>query len=209
MKLQQLVSIFIISIFISSCGTKSIGGMKKNIDEKSNEISDLINFFKEIVPENYKVRIQYNASENVDLFVYESIQGFRARKIFGQWNVNIGDIKETSKTDYENQNQGKTTSLELVNAKLKWNSEIYNVLYEKLEDANCIGITNNEPIVIEYGFSGMALLSFMAFDHNLTIVEQEEYSDDCMSMFYKKNIALRYESGATGSMCTPEFKRNK
>jgi len=210
MKILQLVNILIVSMFLSSCGMNSIEGMKNNIDERTNEIADLKNYFHEIIPENYIVRIQYNSSKNVDLFVYGPTQDSTKReKLFGQWDVNLKDYKETSQTDYEKKYQGKTKSLELVTSKLNWTTETFIELYEKLEKANCIGICNRKPVEIEYGFSGMALLSFLIFDENLTVEQQEEYSDDCMSMFYRENIVLKYGSGAIGSLCTPEFKRQK
>jgi len=208
MKTHNLISILIISIFLSSCGMNSIEGMKNNIDEKSNEITDLKNYFDEIVPENYLVRIQYNSSNNVDLFVYESIQDSSKREeLFEQWDVKLDDYKDTPQTEFEKKYHGKIKSLELVKNKLNWTTETFSELYEKLAEANCIGICNTNPVEIEYGFSGMALLSFLVFDENLTVEQQEEYSDDCMSMFYKENIVLSYGSGATGSLCTPEFKR--
>jgi len=186
----------------------SIEGMKKNIDKKSIEITELKNYFNEIVPENFMVRIQYNSSNNVDLFVYESTPDSTERqKLFGQWKVNLDNYEETPQTEYEKEYHGKTKSLELVMNKLNWTRETFTKLYDKLEKANCIGICNRKPVEIEYGFSGMALLSFLVFDENLTAEQQEEYSDDCMNMFYKENIVLSYGSGATGSLCTPEFKR--
>lgn len=208
MKIQHHISLLIILIFLSSCGMNSIEGMKNNIDKKSNEITDLKNYFNEIVPDNYIVRIQYNSSSNVDLFVYEPIQDSTEReKLFGQWDVDLDIYQETHQTEYEKKYHGKTKSLEIVKNKLNWTSETFSELYKKLEEAHCIGICNRKPIEIEYGFSGMALLSFLVFDENLSIEQQEEYSDDCMSMFYKDNIVLNYGSGATGSLCTPEFKR--
>lgn len=186
----------------------SIEGMKDNIDEKSSEIIDLKNYFDKIVPENYIVRIQYNSSDNVDLFVYETVRDSTEREnLFGQWDVSTDNYKETPQTDYEKEYGGKTKSLEVVKSKLNWTRDIFSKLYDKIDKANCIGICNRKPLEIEYGFSGMALLSFLVFDKNLTVEQQEEYSDDCMSMFYKENIVLNYGSGATGSLCTPEFNR--
>ncbi|WP_339923704.1 hypothetical protein, partial [uncultured Cyclobacterium sp.] len=206
MKVQHLISLLIIPIFLSSCGMNSIEGMKNNIDEKSNEIADLKNYFSEIVPENFTVRIQYNSSDNIDLFIYEPIGDSPKREqLFGQWDVDIDNYIETPQTKYEKKYRGKTKSLELVKNMLNWNRETFSNLYDKLEKANCIGIRSRNPVEIEYGFSGMALLSFSVFDENLTAEQQEEYSDDCMSMFYKENIVLNYASGATGSLCTPEF----
>lgn len=186
----------------------SIEGMKKNIDEKSIEITELKNYFNTIVPENFVVRIQYNSSNNVDLFVYEpTTDSTKRQKLFGQWKVNLDNYKETTQTEYEKEYPGKTNSLELVMNKLNWSRETITKLYDKLEKANCIGICNRNPVEIEYGYSGMALLSFLVFDENLTVEQQEVYSDDCKNMFYKENIVLSYQSGATGSLCTPEFKR--
>ena len=107
-------------MFISSCGMNSIEGMKNNIDEKSKEIMDLKNYFIEIVPENYVIRIQYNSSNNVDLFVYEPIGDSTKREnLFGQWDINLDNYKETPQTDYEKKYHGKTKSLKLVKDKLK------------------------------------------------------------------------------------------
>ncbi len=197
-------------MFISSCGTESIESMKNNIDKKSKEIIDLKNYFNEIVPPNYIVRIQYNSSNNVDLFVYEPIgDSTKREKLFGQWDLNLDNYKETPQTDYEKKYHGKTKSLKLVEERLNWDRNTFRNLHKKLSIANCIGISNRKPVVIEYGFSGMALLSFLVFDESLTKEEKDEYSDDCMQMFYKENIVLNYGSGAIGSICTPEFERKK
>ena len=108
--------------------------MKNNIDEKSNEIADLKNYFIEIIPENYIVRIQYNSSKNVDLFVYEPTQDSMKRdKLFGQWDVNFKDYKETPQTDYEKKYHGKTKSLELVNPRCSYfDISIWKSIYWQL-----------------------------------------------------------------------------
>jgi len=208
MKNHNYISILIISLLLSSCGMESIEGMKKNIDKKSNEINELKNYFNEIVPENFIISIQYNSYNNVDLFVHEpTSDSTKRQELFGQWKVNLDNYEETPQNEFETENHEKTNSLKLVMNKLNWTRETFAKLYDKLEKANCIGICNRNPVEIEYGFSGMALLSFLVFDENLTAEQQEEYSDDCMRMFYKENIVLNYGSGATGSLCTPEFKR--
>ena len=99
--------------------------------------------------------------------------------------------------------------MELVKEKLNWNRDTFRNLFKKLENANCIGICNRKPVRIEYGFSGMALLSFLVFDEDLLDNQKEEYSDDCMQMFYRNNIVLKFDSGAIGNSCTPEFVRKK
>ncbi len=197
-------------MFISSCGMNSIDGMKNNIDNNSKEIIELKNYLNEIVPKDYEIRLQYNSVSNIDFFVYKQTDDSTTReKIFGKWDVNLNNYKKTLPAKYEKNNEGKTKSLELVLNELNWNRETLSKLYDKLDNINCIGIYSGKPLEIEYGFSGMALLSFYVFDKNLTPEQQEEYSDDCMNMFYKENIVLNYGSGATGSLCTPEFNRKK
>jgi hypothetical protein len=133
MKAKHLISILIISILFSSCGMNSIEGMKDNIDEKSSEIIDLKNYFDKIVPENYIVRIQYNSSNNVDLFVYETVRDSTEREnLFGQWDVSIDNYKETPQTDYEKEYGGKTKSLEVVKSKLNWTRELI-LMYLKMD----------------------------------------------------------------------------
>lgn len=209
MKTLYRIHILILSLFISSCDMSSIEDMKTTIDQKSTEIMDLKAYFTEIVPENYIIRIQYNSHKNIDLFVYAPIGTTQKREtLFGQWNVNLNSYKAANQTEYEKTHHGKTNSLEEVKEKLHWNRETFNTLYDKLENANCVGISNRNPIQVEYGYSGMALLSFSVFDEDLTPEQQAVYSDGCMTLFYKKNIVLRYGSGAEGGQCTEGFQRN-
>ncbi|MCU0349018.1 MAG: hypothetical protein MUC59_18915 [Saprospiraceae bacterium] len=184
--------------------------MKNNIDKKSKEIKELKDYFNEIVPPNYIIRIQYNSSNNIDLFVYElNASSTKTEDLFGQWDVDLDTYKNPTQTDYKIQKNDETKSLEFVTEKLNWNRETFKNLYKKLNTADCIGICNRKPVEIEYGFSGMALLSFLVFDDDLTDKQKEEYSDDCTQMVYKENIVLQYGSVATGSLCTPEFIRKK
>ena len=59
-------------------------------------------------------------------------------------------------------------------------------LYNKLDNVNCMGISNRNPTKIEYGFKGMGAFSYLIFDENLNLELQEKYSDDCSQMFYKE-----------------------
>jgi hypothetical protein len=207
---QKVINIIIVLLFFSNCGMNSINGLKNNYDKNSSQIIELKNYFIKIVPPNYIIRIQFNSSNNIDLFIYEPIgDSTKQEKLFGQWDVDLDNYKESNKTKLERNHQGETKSLELVVERLNWNRETFNELYKKLNDANCIGICNRKPVEIEYGFMGMGLLSYLVFEEKLTAEQQEKFSDDCMQMFYKNNIVLQFGSGATGSMCTPEFKRKK
>lgn len=161
MKKFKVINALILFILVSGCGMKSVGGLKSNYDEKSTQIIELRDYFNSIVPLGYLVRIQYNSASNIDLFVYKEIENSTRRsEIFGQWDIDLDSNIATSTAEY----QEKIKPFEVVKEKLNWNRETFKYLYKYLEKANCIGICNKNPIEIEYGFMGMALLSYMVFD---------------------------------------------
>jgi hypothetical protein len=211
MKLQNTV-ILIILLLITSCGMKSKQGLTKNYDENKTGIIELKNYFRTIIPEGYLVRIRYESSDDIDLFVYEPIENSeKFELLFQQWNLDLDNYDPKPQTEYEKKYHGKTNSLEIVKEKLDWTDETFLELYNKLDNVNCMGISvsNRIPTEIEYGFKGMGVFSYLIFDENLNLELQEKYSDDCSKMFYMENIVLSYGSGAVGSFCTPEFKRTK
>ncbi len=210
MKLQNTVFL-IISIFIASCGMKSKQGLTKNYDENKTEILELKDYYNKIVPKDYLIRIRYNSSDNIDLFVYQPIENSEKRELlFQQWDLDIDDYEpENPRSDYDKKYHGITNSFIEVKEKLNWTNKTFIELYNKLDNVNCMGISNRNPTEIEYGFKGMGVFSYLIFDENLNLELQEKHSDDCSQMFYKENVVLNYGSGAIGSFCTPEFKRTK
>lgn len=184
--------------------------MTENYDKNKSEIIKLKNYFNEIVPKGFIVSIRYESSDEINLFVYEPIENSEENELlFQQWNFNLDDYKPKAQTEYEKKYNGKTNSLEIVKEKLNWTDETFTELYNKLDNVNCMGISNGNSTEIEYGFKGMGVFSYEIFDENLSKELQKKYSDDCSQMFYKDSIVLKYGSGAVGSLCTPEFKRTK
>jgi hypothetical protein len=210
MKQQNLI-ILILVLFLSSCGMKTKEGLTENYDENKNGIIELKNFYNNTVPKDFIVRIRYNSSDNIDLFVYQPTENSEKHELlFQQWNLDIDDyVPENPRSDYDKKYHGITNSFEEVKEKLNWTNETFAKIYDKLDDVNCMGITNGNPTEIEYGFKGMGMFSYLIFDENLNSELQEKHSDDCTQMFYKENVVLSYGSGAIGSLCTPEFKRNE
>ena len=210
MKPRNIV-ILTILLLSTSCGMKSKKGLTENYDENKIGIIELKEYFSNIVPDGFLVRIRYNSSDNIDLFVYQPIANTEKRELlFQQWDLDIDDYEpEYPRSDYDKKYHGKTNSLETVKEKLNWTNKTFEELYGKLDNVNCMGISNRNPTEIEYGFKGMGVFSYLVFDENLNLEMQEKYSDDCSQMFYKENVVLSYGSGAIGSFCTPEFKRNK
>lgn len=208
--MKQNYLYILIIIFLSSCGSKSKTDLINNYEKHSTELNELKEYFNRIVPKDYLVRIRYDSSDEIDFFVYEPIPNSEKRELlFRKWNIDYDDYKAIPQTDYEKKYHGKTNSLELVKEKLNWTNNTFSELYKKLENVNCMGISNRKPTEIEYGFKGMGMFSYLVFEENLNSELQEKYSDDCSQMFYKDNVVLVYGSGAIGSFCIPEFKRTK
>jgi len=210
MKQQNIIILFVL-IFISSCGMKTKQGLTENYDENKTEILELKNHYNKIVPKDFIIRIRYNSSDNIDFFVYQPIENSeKLETLFQQWNLDIDDyVPENPRSDYDKKYHGITNSFLEVKEKLNWTNQTFIDLYNKLDNVNCMGISNRNPTEIEYGFKGMGVFSYLIFDENLNAELQEKYSDDCSQMFYKENVVLNYGSGAIGSFCTPEFKRTK
>jgi hypothetical protein len=207
---KRIFYLFFTAFFIWGCGDKNSSDLKRNYEHKSKNIKELKEYFEKIVPKNYSVRIRYNSSDDIDLFVYEQTNiSDKNDLLFQQWNVDFEDYEEPKDSEYNSKYDGKTKSLDLVKKKLKWNNNTFKELYEKLENVNCIGISDGNPTTLEYGYRGMGVLSYLLFDHSLNKEEQKEYSDDCSQIFYKDNIVFTFNSGATGSFCIPDFKRTK
>ena len=207
---QQPILILTIILFVTSCGMKSKQDLTENYDENKSKIIELKDYFNKIIPENYLVTIRYNASDNINLFVYQPVKNSENHELlFQQWDLDLDNYEPQPQTEYEKQYHGITNSLEILKEKLNWTDETFVELYKKLDNINCIGISNGKPTEIEYGFKGMGVFSYLIFDENLNTALQEKHSDDCSQMFYKDNVVLSYGSGAVGSFCTPEFKRTK
>lgn len=190
---------------------KTKQGLTENYDENKTKILELKNHYNKIVPKNFIIRIRFNSSDNIDLFVYQPIENLEKHELlFQQWDLDIEDYEpDNPRSDYDKKYHGKTNSFKEVKEKLNWTNQTFIDLYNKLDNINCMGISNRNPTEIEYGFKGMGVYSYLIFDENLNLELQEKYSDDCSQMFYKENVVLNYGSGAIGSFCTPEFKRTK
>jgi hypothetical protein len=205
---KRIFYLLFITIFISGCDDKDLSDLKRNYEGNSKDIKELKEYFEKIVPKNYDVTIRYNSSDNVNLFVYEPTNiPDKNDLLFQQWNVDFVDFEEPKDSHYNSEYDGKTKSLEAVKKKLNWTNNTFTELYEKMENVNCIGISNGNPVELEYDFRGMGVLSYLIFDHNLNKEEQKKYSNDCSQMFYKENIVFIFSPGAIGSFCIPDFKR--
>ena len=205
----RILFIGLFTILFINCGnSKRKSDLIANYEEHSSEILKVMDYFDKIVPENFKVRIRYDSADEIDLFVYEKLNDTTDYELlFRKWNINFENYIEETQSDYDKKYNGKINSLELIKTKLNWSNKTIKELYEKLENANCIGVSNSEPIVIEYGFNGMGVYSYKIFKENTKEELIEKYNDGCINIYYKENIVLSYGGGAIGMQCFEDYKR--
>ncbi|MFD0860579.1 hypothetical protein ACFQ1M_00040 [Sungkyunkwania multivorans] len=205
----RYVFLGIVSFFLFSCGhSKRKSDLIANYEEHSTEIMNVKNYFEQIVPENFNVRIRYESSDEIDLIVYERLNDSTDKELlFRKWNIDIDNYIEEPQSDYDKKYHGKTNSFELTKTKLNWTNETIEELYDKLEIADCIGISNWEPVEIEYGYNGLGVYSYKIFNEKLNGELIEKYNDGCNDIYYKDNIVLSYAGGAIGMQCFEDYKR--
>jgi len=208
MKIRILI-IGLLTILLVSCGkSKRKSDLIANYEERSSEIMKVADYFEQIVPQNFKVRIRYESSDEIDLVVYEKLNDTTDNELlFRKWNIDIENYVEEPQSDYDKKYHGKTNSFELTKTKLNWTNETIDELYEKLEIADCIGISNWEPVEIEYGYNGLGVYSYKIFNEKLNEELIEKYNDGCNNIYYKENIVLSYGGGAIGMQCFEDYKR--
>jgi hypothetical protein len=205
----RILFISLLTILFISCGnSKRKSDLIANYEKRSFEIKEVMNYFEGIVPENFNVQIRYESSDEINLEVYERLNDtMKNELLFRKWNIDIDDYIEESQSDYDKKYNGKTNSFELTKNKLNWTNETIEKLYEKLESANCIGISNWEPIEIEYGYNGLGVYSYKIFKEKLNEEQIEKYNDGCNNIFHKDNIVLSYGGGAIGMQCFEDYYR--
>jgi hypothetical protein len=196
-----------ISLLLLSC-TKSKSDLIANYEEHSIEINSVADYFKRIVPPNFKVRIRYEDSDEIDLVVYEKISDTTDNELlFRKWNIDIENYEPEPQSDYDKKYNGKTNSFELTKTKLNWTNETIIELFKKIEEAGCIGISSWEPMVIEYDYRGLGVYSYKIFKEELNEQLIEKYNDSCTNIYYKDNIVLSYNGGAIGMQCFEDYKQ--
>ncbi len=153
----------------------------ESYDKKEQEISQLINYFKTIIPDSTNIEIEFTSDE-----------------IIGIFHVSKGEMKNDNFDIKIHSSETKHLLKEL-----NWTSKELTCLKEKLDAADCISISSGDPISVGWKRIGMGLYSYYIFDKNLPDSLITEYNDKCTYIFYKENIVFHYGGGAIGPNCFP------
>lgn len=191
---QRKLMIGLMDVF-SSMPTSSKKQLIQNIDTNYSNILALKTFFKNIVPTDYSIYIEFKPPEKI-LKLDESIDFWVFRKdkktknsevVFQEWNIELKSTKLDS-------------LLKLTTLKRKDLQDLKHYL----DKANCISVSNRNEFEIGYARSGMGKYSYLIFDKPLSKEDQKKYNNGCEYIFYKDNIVLEYGGGAIGSQCFPD-----
>lgn len=152
---------------------------KKNLIKLRDE-------YENLVPDSLTVEIEFNPENkivsmppSVDVIIYS----LTTKKWNNEWNIEF-----------------KSNKLDSMLNKIGWTQKELDYVQKLLISANCISIQNGEYATVGFARSGMGKYYYRIYNHDLTTEEIENVNDDCMYIYYEKNMVLEYGSGATGSL---------
>lgn len=157
----------------------SVTELKENFEDKKTEIYEVKAYINKIVPSNKLVYIEFDDNNTLGIFHVKVEDKFESN-----WGVKI--------------RSGKADTLL---KKLGWTTETLKTLKDKLDKANCIGITSGEPCNINFQRSGMGIYSFNVFDKPIPDSLKTSYSDSCTYIMVNNKLVLEFGGGAIGSQC--------
>jgi hypothetical protein len=171
--------VMIISAFGGFDKDYSVTELKENFETKKTEIYEVRNYINKITPSNKLVHIEFDDNNTLGIFHVE-VEG----KFESNWDVKI-----------------KSGKADTLLQKLGWTEETLKTLKDKLDKANCIGVTSGEPCNISFQRSGMGMYSFNIFDKPIPDSLKTSYNDSCTYIMVNDKLVLEYGGGAIGSQC--------
>ncbi|WP_282636526.1 hypothetical protein [Sphingobacterium thalpophilum] len=157
----------------------SVTELKENFEKKRTEIYEVKNYINKITPPDKSVQIEFNNSNILPIFHVGVGESFE-----NNWDVKINSEKANTLIQ-----------------KLGWTTETLKTLKEKLDNANCIGVLNGEPCIINFQRSGMGMYSFNVFDKPIPDSLKTRYNDGCTYILVNDRLVLEYGGGAIGGQC--------
>lgn len=162
----------------------SVTDLKENFEARKYEIYEVKKYLNKIIPSNKSIQIEFEDDSTLGIFHVKVDDEFQ-----NNWNVQINSVKVDS----------------LLN-NLGWTNENLKILKDKLDSANCIGISSGEPCVISFQRSGMGIYSFLVFDEPIPDNLKPNYNDSCTFIMVNNKLVLEYGGGVMGNQCFYNLK---
>jgi len=198
---------FAFIFFFMLMNSSSKDELVENYHLNKTAIIDLKKTYNKIVPEGFKIYIEFKNKNHIDLWVYEKIDSIDKKFIclFQQWDINPYDYKMEPPTKYSSLEYApKTKNLDFVKTKLQWTDSTFIEIKKYLDKANCISIKNGNPTEIGFARSGMGKYLYYLFNNPISEKEIKKWNDNCSYIYYEPKIVLGYAGGAAGSQCFPD-----
>lgn len=202
-----LRGVFAFIFFFISMDSSSKNELIENYELNKTVIHELKTTYDNIVPEGFRIYIEFNNKNSIDLWVYEKADSEDKNMIclFQQWDINPYDYVMEPMTKYDSSEYApKTKDLDLVKRKLNWTEGRFVEIKEILDNANCISIKNGEPSEIGFARSGMGKYFYHIFHDPIPEKEIENWNDSCSYIYYEPKLVLGYAGGAIGAQCFPD-----
>jgi hypothetical protein len=165
----------------------SVSDLKANFEANKVEIYELKKYYKEIVPKNRLVEIEFEDDNTLGRFRIEFLDTVATGSMghtFLEWDLKINNARMDS-----------------ILSQLGWTGLTLKTLKEKLYRANCIQIESGEPTKIGFKRSGLGMYSFNVFDKPIPDSLRETYNDSCTYILADDKLVLEYGGGAAGPQC--------
>ena len=202
-----LRGVFAFIFFFMSMDSSSKDDLVENYELNKTAIYELKTDYDRIVPDGFKIYIEFKDKNSIDLWVYEKTDSANKKMtcLFQQWNINPYDYELEPMTKYDSSEYApKTKDLDLVKEKLNWTENAFVEIKKILDNANCISIENGEPSEIGFARSGMGKYFYYIFHDPIPENEIEKWNDSCSYIYYEPKMVLGYAGGAIGAQCFPD-----
>jgi len=179
------LNIMVASAFGAFDKNYSVSELKEEYYSNEKAIDDLIVYFNEIKPKDKILAIEFEDDETIGRLVIQD--------------------KESDSTFFQHWDFSKDTLITSdLKSKLGWDLETIEILKEKLDNADCISIEDDEPIKIGFKRSGMGMYSFDIFQDKMT--DRNKFNNNCQYILVSNKLALEYGGGAIGPQCFQNLK---
>ena len=169
--------------------TYSKDDLINNYKNNKVNINALTDYFNKVVPVDRIVEIEFKNDKEIDRLAVTKLSTKSPNysdQYFCEWNLNIKSIKVDS-----------------IIKSFGWTLQTLAEVKEHLDKANCIGITNGEPTIINFKRNGFGMYSYDIFLSKIPDNLKKQYDDSCRHILYNENVSLEYGGGAIGPQCFP------
>lgn len=172
-----------------------------NYQSRQKELETLARFYQALVPDTLQVRILFKKKDRIDLMICRSPQSLPLHTYFQGWDLDPSRPQDPP--TYPVLDPKELTFPEAL-ALLHWNEAAIKKIRTMLDKAGCIGITNGEPVVIDFRYSDLGMYSYNLFGNPIT--DKARYNDSCRYILYNEHVVLEYGGGAIGPQCFPDAR---